>query len=144
MAKAGTPVAGLLLCAPNTDRTGLSDTRVRMTRRDPMNADGDDQALAARMFGDMPNAHPHVSPVTDDLSLLPPTHIEVGDPEVLLGDSVVLHERARRAGMNVTLHIEPDFLHMGQLWTPWWSPADASLDRCANCAKQWLGVEAGG
>ena len=142
LAKAGTPVAGSLLCAPNTDRTGLSDTRAAMTRRDPMNADEDDRTLATEMFGDLPNDHPYVSPVLNDLSRLPPTHIEVGDPEVLLGDSIILHERGRRAGASVTLHVEPDFLHMGQLWTPWWSPANASLDRCASSAKQWLGVEA--
>lgn len=130
--------AGLLLFAPNTDRTDLSDTRERMSPRDPMNADRDDRRLATMCFGDMPNDHRQISPVRDDLRLLPPAHIEVGDPEVLLGDSVVLHERARAAGADCTLHVEPNLLHMGQLWCPWWEQANASVARAADRAKGWL------
>ena len=141
LARTGTPVAGLALMAPNTDRTGLSGTREAMSPRDPMNDDGDDRALARLAFGAMPVDHPHVSPVLDDPSLLPPTHIEVGDPEVLLGDARILHDRARAAGADCTLHVEPELLHMGQLWTPWWEPADASLDRLAARACGWLGVK---
>ena len=140
MAKGGTPVHGLVLCAPNTDRTGLSGTRERMTPLDPMNADEDDRSLARMMFGDMPHDHPQVSPVLQDLARLPPTHVEVGDPEVLLGDSVILHKRARRAGIDLSLHVEADFLHMGQLWTPWWRPADRSLERCAAHVRRCLGL----
>ena len=138
LARRGAPPAGLLLFAPNTDRTGRSDTRERMTPLDPMNADEDDRALARLCFGGLPDDHPEVSPMLDDLSLLPPTHIEVGDPEVLLGDSVLLHGRAADAGAECTLHIEPDFLHMGQLWFPWWAKADASLTRAAAKAQHWL------
>ena len=143
LASRGTPPAGLLLFSPNTDRTGLSDTREAMTPLDPMNADADDRRLARMCFDDLPDDDPHVSPVLDDLTLLPPTHIEVGDPEVLLGDSLVLHERARAAGANVSLHVEPDLLHMGQLWAPWWDTAEASLVRAAGKRAQ-VASHAGG
>ena len=138
LARRGTPPAGLLLFAPNTDRTGLSDTRRRMTPLDPMNADADDQALARMCFGDLPAAHPHASPVLDDLGLLPPTHVEVGDSEVLLGDSMALHDRARAAGAGCTIHVEPGFLHMGQLWCPWWDTAEASISRGAIRVRDWV------
>ena len=138
LARRGRPPAGLLLLAPNTDRTGLSDTREAMTPRDPMNADEDDRALARLCFGGMPDDHRHVSPVLDDLALLPPTYIEVGDPEVLLDDSRILAARANDAGADVSLHVEPGFLHMGQLWAPWWDAAEASLGRCAERARAWL------
>lgn len=138
LARRGTPPAGLLVFSPNTDRTGLSDTREVMTPLDPMNADEDDRALARQCFGDMPDDNRHVSPVLDDLSLLPPTHIEVGDPEVLLGDSLVLRERALTAGAVCTLRVEPGLLHMAQLWTPWWPMAEASLAHAAARAQVWL------
>ena len=141
LARRGTPASGLLLFSPNTDRTGLSDTRERMTPLDPMNSDEDDRRLARMCFGAMPDDHPHVSPVLDDLTLLPPTHIEVGDPEVLLGDSLILHGRARTAGADATLHVEPGLLHMAQLWVPWWPAAEASLARAAARAGGWLQAE---
>ena len=131
LARAGNPVDGLVLFSPNTDRSGLSDTRGRNDALDPMVDDAGDRALARMCFGDMALDHPEVSPVLDDLSLLPPLYVEAGDEEVLLGDTLVLAERARAAGVDVTLHVEPEGLHMGQMWAPWWPVAAASLDRAA-------------
>ncbi len=125
------PVAGLLLFSPNTDRSGLSDTRLQNDPLDPMVDDAGDRKLARQCFGDLPADHPQVSPVLDDLTLLPPTHIEVGRDEVLLGDSLLLAGRARSVGSDVALHVEPEGLHMGQAWAPWWPVAAASLDRAA-------------
>lgn len=135
LARRGTPAAGLVLFSPNTDRSGLSDTRKRNDPLDPMVDDAGDRRLAKMCFGDMASDHPQVSPVLDDLSLLPPTCVEVGVEEVLLGDSLILAERARAAGVDVTLHVEPRGLHMGQIWAPWWDVANASLDRAAAFVK---------
>jgi acetyl esterase/lipase len=129
LARAGRPAAGLMLFSPNTDRSGLSGTRRTNEGRDPMVDDAGDRRLARLCFGDMPGDHPEVSPVLDDLSLLPRTHIEVGAGEVLLGDARALHARARKAGTKVTLHEAESLLHMGQLWAPAWPEARASLDR---------------
>ncbi len=135
LARRSSPVAGLLLFSPNTDRSGLSRTRLRNDPLDPMVDEAGDRKLARRCFGDMPSDHPQVSPVLDDLRRLPPTFLEVGAQEVLLGDSLVLAERARRAGIQVTLHIEPEGLHMGQAWAPWWPVAAASLVRAATFVR---------
>lgn len=131
LARRGHPAAGLVLFSPNTDRSGLSDTRARNDPFDPMVDDEGDRALAASCFGDMPPDHPHVSPLLDDLALLPPLHVEWGRDEVLAGDARLLAERAAAAGVAVSRHEEPAGLHMGQMWTPWWDVADASLDRAA-------------
>lgn len=131
LSRVGKPVAGLVLFSPNTDRTGLSRTRLENDLLDPMVDEAGDWELARRCFGDLPADHPQVSPVLDELQHLPPIYIEVGSQEVLLGDSLLLAERARNAGVDVTLHIEPQGLHMGQIWTPWWPVAAASLDRAA-------------
>ena len=131
LARQGRSVAGLLLFSPNTDRSGLSRTRLQNDPLDPMVNDAGDRKLARLCFGNWPADHPQASPALDDLTLLPPTYIEVGGEEVLLGDSLVLAERARHAGVDVTLRIEPDGLHMGQAWAPWWPVAAASLDRAA-------------
>ncbi len=88
LAKAERPLAALVLFSPNTDRTGRSDTRKANTPRDPMNADADDRELAQQAFGDRPDDDLEVSPLLDDLGFLPPTHVEAGDREVLLGDAL--------------------------------------------------------
>ncbi len=131
LARRGQPLAGLLLLSPNTDRSGLSGTRERSGTEDPMVDDAGDRRLARQCLGDLPDGHIHASPVLDDLSLLPPLYVEAGAGEVLLGDSLILAQRARGAGRAVTLHVQPDGLHMGQLWAPWWPVAQASLARAA-------------
>ncbi len=127
------PVAALVLFSPNTDRSGRSTTRVANTPRDPMNADADDARLARIVFGDdFDPADPQVSPLLDDLVLLPPTYIEVGAREVLLDDARMLAERGQAAGAPVTIHIAAGAFHMWQLWTPWLPDATASLARAAT------------
>ena len=139
MARAGRPAAALLLFSPNTDRTGLSETRTSMEDGDPMVDDAGDRALARQCFGTRDAADPQVSPLLDDLSLLPPTWIEVGTPEVLLDDSRLLHDRARKAGADVHLTVTPGLLHMGQIWAPHWAPGAESLDRAARFVRDRLG-----
>ena len=129
LGRQGRPPPALMLFSPNTDRSGLSTTRRVNEATDPMVDDAGDRRLARLCFGDMAADHPEVSPVLDDLSLLPRTHVEVGAEEVLLGDARAFHDRARAAGATVTLHEEPGLLHMGQLWAPAWQAACASLDR---------------
>ena len=140
LARDGRPPVAVALFSPNTDRTGLSVTREANTPRDPMNADADDRQLAEMAFGERPDSDPEVSPVLADLALLPPTHVEVGAREVLLGDALALVERAGAAGAEVSLHVEPGAFHMWQLWTPWLSEADASLDRAARFLRPRLGL----
>ncbi len=138
LARRSTPVGGLILLSPNTDRSGVSRTRAANDAHDPMVDDAGDRALAALAFGDRPPDDPQVSPLLDDLSLLPPTHIEVGAGEVLLDDSRLLAERGRTAGATIKLVIEPDGLHMGQLWVPWWPLANRSLARAGRFAAALL------
>jgi acetyl esterase/lipase len=135
LGRRGKPPPALLLFSPNTDRSGLSDTRQGNEGTDPIVDDAGDRALARMCFGGMHDDDPEVSPVLDDLKLLPPTHVEVGAEEVLLGDARVLAGRARAAGAEVTLNEVPGLLHMGQLWAPAWDLAAASLDRALAFAE---------
>ncbi|MEM7488720.1 MAG: alpha/beta hydrolase fold domain-containing protein [Pseudomonadota bacterium] len=130
------PVAALLLFSPNTDRTGRSPTRKGLGPFDPMVDDAGDARLAAMCFGDRPGDDPQVSPTLGDLSRMPPTYLEVGSPEVLLGDAALLGAAADRQGATVKTVVTPGLLHMGQLWAPWWAEARASLDRAARFARR--------
>ncbi len=144
LARRGRRAAGLVLFSPNTDRTGLSCTRERNNPRDPMVDAETDRDLALLAFAGLADDDPQVSPVLDVLDLLPPLYIEVGKHEVLLGDSLLLAERARRAAITVTLHVDAQGLHMMQLWAPWWPVAAASLDRASCFVRTVVGSRGGG
>lgn len=138
LGREGRPPAALVLFSPNTDRTGLSSTRAANTPRDPMNADEDDRALARLAFGHCPPSDPQVSPLLSDLALLPPTYVEAGGREVLLGDARLLAQRGHAAGGDVQLRVEPDAFHMWQLWAPWLPAANASLQRAGAFLRAQL------
>ena len=61
------------------------------------------QPVARWYAGDAALTDPLVSPLYADLSGLPPMLIHVGDHEVLLSDSTRLAEKAKAAGVDVTL-----------------------------------------
>ena len=141
LAREGRPATVAAVFSPNADRTGLSDTREANSPRDAMNNDEDDRRCASISTGpvDLPDDDPTISPLVDDLSRLPPLHVEVGGTEVLLGEARLLAEYGRDAGAEVSLWVEPEAFHMWQLWTPWLPEADASLARAAAFVRAHLG-----
>ncbi len=107
------PGAGYLL-SPWTDLTGSGESVITHAHADPMFNDPD-IAEAGRVYaGDTPLDHPGVSPLFADLSGLPPLLVQTGLDEVLLSDSTRLAERARAAGVDVTLDLEPGMWHVYQ------------------------------
>lgn len=60
-------------------------------------------------------SHPLASPIYADLSGLPPLLIQVGGDEVLLDDSRTLHERAKAAGVDSTLEVWDEMMHVWHL-----------------------------
>ena len=59
---------------------------------------------------------PLVSPLYADLTGLPPLLIQVGESEVLLDDSKRLAERSKRYGVDVSLEVWPEMIHVWQLF----------------------------
>lgn len=55
--------------------------------------------------------NPLISPLYGDLSGLPPIHISVGSHETLLDDSIYFAEKAKQAGVEVTLLIGEGMCH---------------------------------
>ncbi|MFQ6039110.1 MAG: alpha/beta hydrolase [Candidatus Aminicenantales bacterium] len=105
------PGCAVLLC-PWTDLSCSSPSFVENAGQDPMVRR--DMALErARVYaGETPLHDPGVSPVYGDLSGLPPLLIQVGSGEALLDDSRRLAERARKAGVEVTLDVWPGMVHV--------------------------------
>jgi acetyl esterase/lipase len=68
--------------------------------------------FAERYLGGQDRKMPLASPLYADLTGLPPLLIHVGTEEILLDDSTRFAERARAAGVNVTLNVAQDMIHV--------------------------------
>lgn len=109
---AGNPLPAALICispwADLTNRSGSHAANAKVEsvlRTDVLNE-------WARYYTDASNlTNPLVSPVFADLRGLPPLLIQVGSDEILLDDSVTLAERAKSAGVDVSLRIWDDMWH---------------------------------
>jgi acetyl esterase/lipase len=114
------PAGGVLLSPwVDLDMTGAS---IRTKRKvDPIvNASG--LYFMANLYsGDKDPKNPYISPLYAELNGLPTLLIQVGSAEVLLDDSTRFSEKAKSAGVDVTLDVWGDMIHVFQamaLWAP--------------------------
>ncbi len=117
---AGDPLpAGGVLMSPATDMTGRGWT---------YRTNADKEALLPMNFADtcvemyLQDAdpyNPHISPLLGDLSGLPPLLIQSGGDELLLSDATRLADKARQAGVDVTLEVYPGMWHVWQSFAPY-------------------------
>jgi len=104
--------AGAVLFSPYTDleHTGASISVNAATDYLPL-AMGNARPNTVYL-GDHDPRDPLASPMYGDFAGLPPLLIFAGSREMILDDSIRLAEKARRDGAEVTLHIEPDMMHV--------------------------------
>ena len=69
-----------------------------------------------RLYAGDAVADPLASPLLADLRALPPLLLQVGTRELLLSDSTRFADRARTAGCSVTLEVEPELIHVWQMF----------------------------
>lgn len=109
---AGVPLPhALAVISPWTDLTCSAATYGTHASVDPVLDGEDSRRTAADYLGGTDPRHPLASPLHADLRGLPPLLVQVGDAEILLGDSLALVEVARAAGVDVTLSVYPGAIH---------------------------------
>ena len=72
---------------------------------------------------------PLASPIFGDLARLPPLLIQVGSEESLLDDSCALHDRAQEAGLESTLELWDDMVHVWHMHHHRLSEGRDAIDR---------------
>ena len=82
---------------------------------------------------------PLVSPLYADLRNLPPLLVQVGSEEVLLDDARGLAERARAAGVHVTLEEWPAMIHVWHWFLPMLDEADQGIAVIGNFVRSRIG-----
>lgn len=112
-----TPAAGVLI-SPWTDLTGTAESVKTRAASDPMVKPDGLYGLAGHYLNGVDARNPLASPVFADMKGLPPLLIHVGGREILYDDAVTVAERARAAGVDVTLVDEPELFHVWHAFAP--------------------------
>ena len=97
-------------------------------------------ALAAMYLGGTDPKDPLASPLYADLSGLPPTYIQVGGDETLLGDSLQFDENARKAGVDVQAEVFAGQLHTFQMAAGYSPESDDAIQKLAAWVRPKLGL----
>jgi acetyl esterase/lipase len=127
---AGVPLPAAAVClSPWTDMEGIGESARTRAAADPM-IDGAHLADGAKLYlGGADPRSPLAAPLYADLSGLPPMLIHVGDAEVLLDDSTRLAERAKAAGVDVTLEVWDHMIHVWQFFAAILPEGQQAIDR---------------
>ncbi len=131
------PMAGICI-SPWVDLTCSADTYHTNAHTDAMVKREDILRFASMYLGDMQPRTPLASPLFADLTDLPPLLIQVGSEEVLLGDSIGLDQRARKAGVDSTLEIWDDMLHVWHSYFPMLKEGREAIERIGDYFKTHL------
>ena len=98
-------------------------------------------SLAGMFLGENGNPRdPYANPLYADLQGLPPVYMQVAGDEVLLDDSLRLAERARKAGVEVSLDIFPAMQHTFQMAAGRAPESDDAVSRIVDWVKPKLGL----
>jgi acetyl esterase/lipase len=99
------------------------------------------EIMATTFLGDGGDRRdPLANPLYADLKGLPPMYIQVGGDETLLDDSRRLAERAREAGIEVTLDVFPEMQHVFHFAAGHAPEADDAIRRLALWVRPKLGL----
>lgn len=105
----------LLLFSPWTDLSASGESYTTKHNIDPiLTKDYLEKARNAYIDSYTANA-PYISPLFADLHGLPPVYIQVGENEILLSDSIMLHDKLLCSDVISHLEIFPHMWHVFQL-----------------------------
>ncbi|GFI04409.1 MAG: alpha/beta hydrolase [Lachnospiraceae bacterium] len=106
---------GLVLMSPWTDLTSSGKTHQTRAEVDPVL----DAAYLDRMIKgyaeEIDLKDPMISPLFGDFTGFPPTYIQVGDNEILLSDSTMLHKKMVQENVSVKLDVFKGMWHVFQM-----------------------------
>jgi monoterpene epsilon-lactone hydrolase len=124
--------------SPWVDLTCTNDSYTTCAAADPMiNPSGINRMVEFYLQGKDPK-HPYASPNFADLRSLPPLLIHVGRDEVLLDDAIKLDAKAKADGVNSTLEIWDDMIHVWHAFHPMLPEAKQAITRVGSFLReQW-------
>jgi len=108
--------AGLICMSPWTDLTQSGASYDFNYERDPLFGNTRDSLIYSKDYiQDEDPTNPYISPLYGNFSGFPPMLIQVGSYEMLLSDSELVAEKAKRAGCKVRLSVYEGMFHIFQM-----------------------------
>lgn len=132
--------AGLFVISPWADLTQGHATYRTKADEDPMITKAGLDQSAEAYLGGLDARDPRASPVFGDFAGLAPLLIQVGSEEALLGDSLMVAERAGHARVEVRLEVWPEMIHV---WHAFGGQLGAAR-RAIKTAGQWMDARLSG
>lgn len=106
---------------------------------DPLAPAGSWTVFSKYYVSDSDPCLPWISPLYGDLYRLPPIRIYVGEDEVLFDDSIRFAEKAKAAGVDVTLKVGERMVHCYPLLPPFIPEARQAMDEICAFIKTHIG-----
>ncbi|MGR8920794.1 MAG: alpha/beta hydrolase [Gammaproteobacteria bacterium] len=122
--------------SPWTDMEGSGASMQTRAAVDPMVQKEPLVQLAGLYLGDADPRNPLASPLYADLSGLPPLLIQVGDAETLLDDTTRLEPRLKAAGVEATIEVWDEMIHVWHLFAPMLARGQEAIDRVGEFVQQ--------
>jgi acetyl esterase/lipase len=122
-----------------TDLACSGDTIRTRADIDPMVTESLLQRMAGEYLQGGDPKQPLASPLYADLQGLSPLLMQVGDAEVLLDDTLRAAEKAKAAGVDVSLEVYPEMVHIFQLFAPVLPEGQQAIERIGTFLKQYAG-----
>ena len=132
------PAAGICI-SPWVDMEALGESYITKAEEDPVGSRDMIHFMAGMYLGSSDPRAPLASPIYADLTGLPPLLVQVGSAEVLLDDSTGLVERAKAAGVDVTLEVWDDMIHVWQFFAPILPEGQQAIDRIGEFFREHTG-----
>lgn len=129
------PAAGICL-SPWVDLEGLGASMTTRAGADPMVQKPGLLEFAGLYLGGAAPRTPLAAPLYADLQGLPPLLIHVGTAETLLDDATRLAERAKTAGVNVTLEVWEDMIHIWHIFASLLPEGQQAVERVGEYVQQ--------
>ena len=107
---------GIIAMSPWTDLTASGESYETNYEKDPLFGNTRDSLIYSKDYiQDEDPTNPYISPLYGNFSGFPPMLIQVGSYEMLLSDSELVAEKAKRAGCKVRLSIYEGMFHIFQM-----------------------------
>ena len=132
--QAGDSGAGVCL-SPWIDLEGLGDSMKSKSAVDPMVQKDALLEMAKHYLTGQDARSPLAAPLYADLAGLPPLLIQVGTAETLMDDSTRLAERARKAGVKVTLEPWENMIHVFQVFAPMLDEGQQAIEKIGEFVR---------
>jgi monoterpene epsilon-lactone hydrolase len=138
----GLPLPAAAMCiSPVTDPTSSGETMKTNAKRDALLSPQFMWTVMAHYVQKYDLTDPYLSPLTADLSSLPPMLIQAGEGEILLDDAKRFSERARAAGVDVNLEVWPEMWHDWHVCVPDLDEANEAIKKIAEFIRKVISLQ---